>query len=280
MRSIPACAGNTTSEAPPDLVRYGPSPRVRGTRRQKNLTGECGRSIPACAGNTASAAATGRRSPVHPRVCGEHSLSTVMSPAVCGPSPRVRGTRVSQGTPHQTQRSIPACAGNTSITPPPPHSFAVHPRVCGEHTPDTRALALGLRSIPACAGNTGCVAVVLAGQSGPSPRVRGTLERLRLERPSTSVHPRVCGEHGRFDSVMTVAFRSIPACAGNTNFPTPASAPRNGPSPRVRGTLQRECLLRLLWRSIPACAGNTRPLPGLPKAAPVHPRVCGEHAEG
>ena len=102
--------------------------------------------------------------------------------------------------------------------------------------------------------------------SGSSPRVRGTLD----------------GFYNRLDN------RFIPACAGNNALgssprvrgtsarPTlPISAYRS--SPRVRGTSQKHYGKPLDLRFIPACAGNISPRSARPSAAPVHPRVCGEH---
>ena len=131
----------------------------------------------------------------------------------------------------------------------------VHPRVCGEHYTEPFDIVI---------------------DPGSSPRVRGTLIFLHFQADGVRfipacagntlpqsgtlqcppVHPRVCGEH-----LCRTCPRSI----------------NRGSSPRVRGT-------PLKWhddnqniRFIPACAGNTPPrLPETP-AAPVHPRVCGEH---
>ena len=255
LRSIPACAGNTSRSStggprqsvhprvcgehmqeryPHDAVT-GPSPRVRGTHRprQTHLRGD--RSIPACAGNT-RASTTATRSPtVHPRVCGEHTAPCRMSGGIVGPSPRVRGTLDRAALDTGVVRSIPACAGNTRLSPGSGHAPSVHPRVCGEHTA-SRALSF------AC--------------SGPSPRVRGTPDdavdnrvprrsipacagntpRRCPPRAPRSVHPRVCGEH----------------------HDRPRSWPgSSGPSPRVRGTRWCPRRPRPQPRSIPACAGNT-----------------------
>ena len=173
--------------------------------------------------------------------------------------------------------------------------------------------------------------------SGSSPRVRGTrrIQRVpaqagrfipacagntpRSPNPSTttSVHPRVCGEHkiemalrrglrgssprvrGTPDSIQRGdgARRFIPACAGNTTLGRVLSCgapvhPRvcgehrvmgyhrpttSGSSPRVRGTLRAVHDDGAAHRFIPACAGNTS-CPSVTRAAKsVHPRVCGEH---
>ena len=125
-----------------------------------------------------------------------------------------------------------------------------------------------------------CGELVAAGapgvdDPGSSPRVRGTREH-------PCEHP--C-EH-----------RFIPACAGNSNPPTPSPAvrsvhprvcgelalekhkasPEYGSSPRVRGTPPNQLALGRHNRFIPACAGNSRATSAPESRAPVHPRVCGE----
>ncbi len=111
-RFIPACAGNT--QPLPLCILYmpvhprvcgehllfppmcnqssGSSPRVRGTRPLNRGRSCQPRFIPACAGNTLSLPGNSWKVTVHPRVCGEHSL-TVINPLIfSGSSPRVRGT--------------------------------------------------------------------------------------------------------------------------------------------------------------------------------------------
>ena len=72
-----------------------------------------------------------------------------------------------------------------------------------------------------------------------------------------TVHPRVCGEHYRQSDAV---------------FPV------TGSSPRLRGTLYVAVGVLLVVRFIPASAGNTRRDKFRNGNAPVHPRVCGEHA--
>ena len=132
------------------------------------------------------------------------------------------------------------------------------------------------RFIPACAGNTNSLPLLIL---------------------SALVHPRVCGEHfvnlfpnhfsaGSSPRVRgtqppplfpSIAYRFIPACAGNTNphlyFRSASSvhprvcgehrkchrvdAREFGSSPRVRGTpIICGCGYHCRW-FIPACAGNT-----------------------
>ena len=211
---IPACAGNTAcgsscTPAPGDHPRacgehggkaanhadvQGSSPRVRGTHEDAVLDVISLGIIPACAGNTIgpSAGSCGGRN--HPRVCGEHPMSTPMSAPAAGSSPCVRGTHFNRAREGRVFGIIPACAGNTLRSKRQTCRMRDHPRVCGEHrvgeyletdgpgsSPRVRETQLchlqgcnprGI--IPACAGNTSA-----------------NNDEYLLMRD----HPRVCGKH-------------------------------------------------------------------------------------
>ena len=131
-RSIPACAGNPRGRNPagsPSQVHprvcgesgtrrgdthnvCGPSPRVRGIRRDDVVQRHRAGSIPACAGNPQQHCCCPIQCKVHPRVCGEslEVLAETYYPG--GPSPRVRGIRGRQTGGRGLCGSIPACAGN------------------------------------------------------------------------------------------------------------------------------------------------------------------------
>ena len=296
----------------------GSSPRMRGTRRRKSRQAHRKRFIPAYAGNTINPSRGSIHSSVHPRVCGEHSLSGVSRSGNRGSSPRMRGTHMLISVPPYNRRFIPAYAGNTSKIGASRVSPSVHPRVCGEH----RRFHSGVRDSP-----------------GSSPRMRGTRRGQRQRRTGhrfipayagntnpipefavdLPVHPRVCGEHsavvqvhdGRFGSSPRMRgtlrqplpcrsrIRFIPAYAGNTTNAASCCRPvavhprvcgehvtasrlfsaSSGSSPRMRGT--RVCLnwVNPSPRFIPAYAGNTEVYNVKGELAPVHPRVCGEHID-
>ena len=112
-RFIPACAGNSPRPrcimvAPAVHPRVcgelrasllgvvnaaGSSPRVRGTQSGLRERSRPRRFIPACAGNSERRFVGHRRTPVHPRVCGELIPDSITSSSSFGSSPRVRGTR-------------------------------------------------------------------------------------------------------------------------------------------------------------------------------------------
>ena len=172
-RFIPARAGNAArSEAPaarkavhpracgeradctsdPFAVN-GSSPRVRGTQGRGERQQRVERFIPARAGNAPTSFLRRRRSPVHPRACGERPGFMRPEGIVVGSSPRVRGTRRAPRARAPACRFIPARAGNAVLALATDDVAPVHPRACGERGPARTARR---------------------GTSGSSPRVRGT----------------------------------------------------------------------------------------------------------
>ena len=277
VRFIPACAGNAaaTRDRPrgPSVhprvcgerrgYRYtvkshlGSSPRVRGTRLRLGIRLGIRRFIPACAGNARSARMRGSPRSVHPRVCGERLSKEAVGVSASGSSPRVRGTHP-DGLPTRGDfRFIPACAGNAGHRCTKRGWTSVHPRVCGERALPPWLREIGIGSSPRVRGTRrgsaagGAVVRFIPACAGNAPRRPG--------RPrSTAVHPRVCGERK-----VTAIIRARGA----------------GSSPRVRGTLKLDAVIRHTERFIPACAGNAITTSVAAAGATVHPRVCGERLQ-
>ena len=110
---IPACAGSTalltvdssTSGDHPRMcgehslsksivmLKEGSSPHVRGALPACPPRSSLSGIIPACAGSTVTNSCGAVRTWDHPRMCGEHSLSTRTSRIGAGSSPHVRGAR-------------------------------------------------------------------------------------------------------------------------------------------------------------------------------------------
>ncbi len=220
--------------------------------------GRFDRFIPAGAGNAMSTSIWQLLTSVHPRGCGERCTSFVL-PAQCdGSSPRVRGTLSTGRAGRAGLRFIPAGAGNAKCPCTTPSATPVHPRGCGER---------------------GVASDAMVGHAGSSPRVRGTqttTNRDALGRrfipagagnaawtaartPIRTVHPRGCGER----LAVFVWF-----------------ARRLGSSPRVRGTPSKLKPVVVTDRFIPAGAGNASFNNGVPDSNSVHPRGCGERAQG
>ena len=88
------------------------------------------------------------------------------------------------------------------------------------------------------------------------PAYAGNTPVISSSANSSSVHPRVCGEH----AIRLSGF-----------------APSCGSSPRMRGTLYKTISDEGTERFIPAYAGNTVTKSNQKLPVPVHPRVCGEH---
>ena len=74
--------------------------------------------------------------PVHPHVCGEHTLTELIPGGHIGSSPRVWGTLIESDDGDETARFIPTCVGNTMVSYVGREIRPVHPHVCGEHMMD------------------------------------------------------------------------------------------------------------------------------------------------
>ena len=153
LRIIPADAGNTYSSttsspcitdhprgcgehsrsAPWLMMFWGSSPRMRGTPLPPHLDPFDGGIIPADAGNTCPPALTISCFWDHPRGCGEHGYVDILSSAVLGSSPRMRGTLAAHHPHHRRAGIIPADAGNTARKQEKGEAHQDHPRGCGEH---------------------------------------------------------------------------------------------------------------------------------------------------
>ncbi len=116
-----------------NIKMFGSSPRGRGTRFPGAGPYADVRFIPAWAGNTICDDELRKRTPVHPRVGGEHFCLNILQVRVHGSSPRGRGTPARLMPCLLYRRFIPAWAGNTSAAFGYWYRCSVHPRVGGEH---------------------------------------------------------------------------------------------------------------------------------------------------
>ena len=132
-RSIPACAGETTSypaslfdeEVDPRMrggdasaigTGQGPagrSPHARGRRSAAQRMGRIGGSIPACAGETEGSCSIRTWIEVDPRMRGGDPLMPCSEKRARGRSPHARGRHAKPMRELTARRSIPACAGET-----------------------------------------------------------------------------------------------------------------------------------------------------------------------
>ncbi len=174
-----------------------------------------------------------------------------------GSSPHVRGTHPWLSGIFVYYRFIPACAGNTPSPSWMTCCGSVHPRMCGEHAYFGRARVGSTGSSPHVRG-TPPGSTDSPGTHRFIPACAGNTWTRCMPALSCPVHPRMCGEHDG-DYAHLIVY--------------------GGSSPHVRGTPHCWSRSRSPFRFIPACAGNT--VPGLlpPPRRPVHPRMCGEHAQ-
>ena len=151
IRSIPACAGEpwrrmitlrsskvyprvrggTAELGDPYLYLQGLSPRARGNRGRMEGAQGCIRSIPACAGEPGDDKAAKKLLTVYPRVRGGTLRLSVRWFPIPGLSPRARGNLITHQWSHKPNRSIPACAGEPSISIRQCNNIQVYPRVRG-----------------------------------------------------------------------------------------------------------------------------------------------------
>jgi len=153
LRFIPTHVGNTNnlSSLPPSvpvhphacgehissmisaISKHGSSPRMWGTRIARTYYLIPGRFIPTHVGNTTNCPRSRSTDAVHPHACGEHLylLHYIQQPG--GSSPRMWGTRPTNGIHDKLNRFIPTHVGNTVLFPRLLPPYTVHPHACGEH---------------------------------------------------------------------------------------------------------------------------------------------------
>ena len=210
-------------------------------------------SIPACAGEPRFLGGGPARLRVYPRVCGGTWDELDIRPTSSGLSPRVRGNLGPIGLVVAAIGSIPACAGEPLLCARSARRSRVYPRVCG-------GTFVSVASPPE--------------RMGLSPRVRGNLGPIGLVVAAIGSIPACAGEPGT-RLIRWCLTRVYPRVCGGTASQLRRLAPVEGLSPRVRGNLDRQLLVRRDDGSIPACAGEPRHLIPDKLILGVYPRVCG-----
>ena len=199
-----------------------------------------------------------------------------------GSSPRMRGTQQRQHAGGLLHGIIPAYAGNTCRNGTRGCCTWDHPRVCGEHWLIAFASAAisgsspRMRGTPTCAENHVHICGII-------PAYAGNTGRCSRRRRCSWDHPRVCGEHSMYPSILRDEWGSsprmrgthvyktvggvlcgiIPAYAGNTPLIMIKWWTCLGSSPRMRGTHFPYLRDEFTGGIIPAYAGNTRVFPSL-----------------
>ena len=211
--------------------------------------------IPTCTGNTQSGRLTSKFKWDHPRTCGEHSTVTISPLLSVGSSPHVPGALRPSATIGLGCGIIPACAGSTLFCHRFFGRFRDHPRMCGEHLPESAICGHSRGSSPHVRG------AQFRGEFvdhlvGIIPACAGSTTGVAASAKVTRDHPRMCGEHGRLATM-------------------PCRSP--GSSPHVRGAQRLERQSCSLSGIIPACAGSTSWETLRRSSIRDHPRMCGEH---
>ena len=152
-------------------------------------------------------------------------------------------------------RFIPTCVGNTRNQDHGAVAAAVHPHVCGEHSPRVSASYIFSGSSPRVWGTRGKQTCNRTAPRFIPTCVGNTLWGAQVRYPFP-VHPHVCGEHEILATVKLIT---------------------TGSSPRVWGTHHAVAASYRKIRFIPTCVGNTYRLQAGAISRPVHPHVCGEH---
>ena len=174
------------------LSSPGLSPRVRGNLPSVVAGGDVLGSIPACAGEPRAGSRAGSRTWVYPRVCGGTVLRRERRTRRAGLSPRVRGNQLDHHHEGDSDRSIPACAGEPRFGLRLYGNRGVYPRVCGGTAFIARGAKLAKGLSPRVRGNP-VRGFIERFEDGSIPACAGEPQRrIRLEDPSR-VYPRVCG---------------------------------------------------------------------------------------
>ena len=227
-------------------------------------------------------------------MCGGNTLELFRLFRKSGLSPRVRGKHLRVQGEGELQRSIPACAGETSAGGGRCRHRRVYPRVCGGNKGGGLTCANGCGLSPRVRGKPPHPFSV-AAVAGSIPACAGGNRARQPPVAPVALYPRVCGGKPRRLVGGRPFRRSIPACAGETccnaretwaipvyprvcggnpDIPPPVNTAA-GLSPRVRGKPSWSSAIYPWRRSIPACAGETRRRYGPNAGHRVYPRVCG-----
>ena len=229
------------------------SARVRGNQFVQPPHQRHHRSIPASAGEPTKGRAEGVVGEVYPRECGGTVCIEELRTNICGLSPRVRGNRGGGHRRRHPPRSIPASAGEPTVSISDMTFDRVYPRECGGTKLDAfqEMLAAGL-----------------------SPRVRGNrLPPLGNQQGNGSI-PASAGEPTHEGQAF--ANRGVyPRECGGTRCPVASQERPEGLSPRVRGNLEHPAVDLVKVGSIPASAGEPGSVISALAIITVYPRECG-----
>ena len=176
------------------LGGMGSSPHTRGARFVRRDDILRLRIIPAYAGSTVIHLLSGNRRKDHPRIRGEHALSSILADDVRGSSPHTRGAHAEFTGIGGPSFIIPAYAGSTPPDRGRRGRRQDHPRIRGEHSPRKGAHAVAGGSSPHTRGaredhgGRRPMRRIIPAYAGSTPMVSVSIRR-------SADHPRIRGEH-------------------------------------------------------------------------------------
>ena len=129
---------------------------------------------------------------VYPRLCGGNLNILTFVIIALGLSPLVRGKHGNGRLDEMTSGSIPACAGETRLTPQTPAAGGVYPRLCGGNTAPSSDSIPSLGLSPLVRGKLKCPSWV-DFQRGSIPAWAGETAASAAVDILVGVYPRLCG---------------------------------------------------------------------------------------
>ena len=191
----------------------GSSPQARGTHARADILDVWPRFIPAGAGNADGHQRIERDGSVHPRRRGERRPPWTLVRRTVGSSPQARGTPHPVARSRESERFIPAGAGNANGNGLNLTTTPVHPRRRGERSSPCHRRDKATGSSPQARG-TPCEAPAYPQRSRFIPAGAGNAPAPRAVAPPGPVHPRRRGERTMADAAVGAQFGSSPQARG------------------------------------------------------------------
>ena len=171
------------------------------------------RITPAYAGKSLCIAKAQIRHKDHPRLCGEKSFASAVSPYHCGSPPPMRGKGAENNFSPMSNRITPAYAGKRSLLRLIVCVLKDHPRLCGEKSAPKWSTPKMAGSPPPMRGKELLFSHV-ARRIRITPAYAGKRELLSRCEIRFKDHPRLCGEKCRSISTWSVTVGSPPPMRG------------------------------------------------------------------
>ena len=150
-------------------------------------------------------------------MCGEHFIISARGLGKTGSSPHVRGALRPSATIGLGCGIIPACAGSTLFCHRFFGRFRDHPRMCGEHLPESAICGHSRGSSPHVRGAPSR-SPLGAVNAGIIPACAGSTPHRRVLHAHRRDHPRMCGEHFCCTLSIWVSVGSSPHVRGAPAF--------------------------------------------------------------